>query len=275
MFGNAPRELWSRWVEPDGRHRIPLACRALLVEDGARRILFETGIGCFFAPAMRERYGVVEDRHVLMDSLDRLGVAPDSIDVVVLSHLHFDHAGGLLAPYRDGGEPELLFDRAEIVVGRAAWQRAVEPHLRDRRSFLPELPALLEATGRLELVEGDASSVLGPEYKLHWSDGHTPGLMMTEIPTERGPVLYASDLVPGAFWAHLPITMGYDRFPEKLIEEKTAILEDLAERGGWLCYTHDPTVALSRVEPDASGRYRAVDALGEVRRWPANAGDPG
>ncbi len=268
MFGNAPRQLWSRWIEPDAQHRIPLACRSLLVEEPGRKILFETGIGAFFPPAMRDRYGVVEDDHVLLRSLAEVGVAAESIDVVVLSHLHFDHAGGLFARFEEGKPSRLLFDRAEIVVGRDAWQRATTPHLRDRRSFAPELQTLLESRDRVELVAGDRSDVLGSDYRLHWSAGHTPGLLLTEVPTGRGPVVYASDLVPGAAWMHLPITMGYDRFPELLIEEKQALLEDLVERGGWIYHTHDPVVALSRVERDSEGRYRSADVLPELRRWP-------
>jgi glyoxylase-like metal-dependent hydrolase (beta-lactamase superfamily II) len=99
MFGNAPKAMWSRWIAPDELNRIPLACRCLLVKDlDGRNVLFETGIGAFFEPALRERYGVVESHHVLLDSLAEAGVSHEDIDVVVLSHLHFDHAGGLLAP---------------------------------------------------------------------------------------------------------------------------------------------------------------------------------
>src|SRR5262245_36958817 len=102
MFGNAPRVLWERWAKPDDRHRIPLACRAMLVEEDGRRILVETGIGVFFEPSMRERFGVVEPTHVLLESLASLGLRDADIDVVVLSHLHFDHAGGLLSAYEAG-----------------------------------------------------------------------------------------------------------------------------------------------------------------------------
>ncbi|HEY0180999.1 MAG TPA: MBL fold metallo-hydrolase, partial [Dokdonella sp.] len=95
MFGNVPRAMWRRWVAPDEQNRVTLACRCLLVEglDG-RNVLFETGIGAFFEPRLRERYGVVEERHVLLDSLAAAGCPHEAIDVVVLSHLHFDHAGG-------------------------------------------------------------------------------------------------------------------------------------------------------------------------------------
>jgi glyoxylase-like metal-dependent hydrolase (beta-lactamase superfamily II) len=262
MFGNAPRALWQRWVEPDEANRIPLSCRALLVRDGDRHILFETGIGAFFEPKLRERYGVVEDRHILLESLEATGVSHDQIDVVVLSHLHFDHAGGLLAAHRADHAPELLFPGARFVVSRGAWDRARAPHARDRASFIPELPDLLQGSGRLEIVEpGDSSETLGPDYRLHLSEGHTPGLMLVEIPSDDGPILFAGDLIPGVPWVHLPITMGYDRYPERLIDEKRTILSDLLARSGRLFFTHDAKAAMARVTQDERGRFRAGEPV--------------
>ncbi len=256
MFGNAPRVVWEKWLKPDERHRIPLACRALLVRDGGRNILFETGVGAFFPPKLRDRYGVQEERHVLLDNLARQGLDDTDIDVVVLSHLHFDHAGGLLTAHREGHEPALLFPNAAILVGWSAWERALEPHPRDRASFIPELPGLLKRSGRLEILSRGHSATLGPGYVFHRSDGHTPGMLCTEIETDDGPVLFAADLVPGRPWVHVPITMGYDRFPELIIDEKRALLEDLASRNGRLFFTHDPEVPLVRVVRDPEGRFR-------------------
>jgi glyoxylase-like metal-dependent hydrolase (beta-lactamase superfamily II) len=265
MFGNAPRAMWERWIPPDDRNRIPLACRCALVRDGERTILLETGIGAFFEPALRDRYGIVEDRHVLLESLAAIGVAPDDIDAVVLSHLHFDHAGGALTAWRAGEAPHLVFPRAAYVVGRRAWDRAREPHARDRASFIPELVPLLEATGRLEVVDGDHSRTLGDGFRFHVSDGHTPGLLLTEIAMPDGPVVFAADLIPGRPWVHLPITMGYDRYPELLIDEKARLLTDLLARRGRLFFTHDPEIALSRVARDERGRFHAVEDRAELR----------
>jgi glyoxylase-like metal-dependent hydrolase (beta-lactamase superfamily II) len=265
MFGNAPRALWSRWIEPDADNRIALACRCLLVKDmDGRNVLFEAGIGAFFEPALRERYGVLESHHVLLDSLDEVGLSHEDIDVVVLSHLHFDHAGGLLAPWVQGQSPRLLFPNAHFVVGAEHWRRALDPHPRDRASFIAELQPLLEASGRLELVEGEHSAVLGAGVRFSFSDGHTPGLMLAEV----AGVAYCADLIPGRFWVHLPITMGYDRWPEKLIDEKRAFLDDKLARDVRLFFTHDHDCALARVTRDARGRFGTTDELRTLRGEP-------
>jgi glyoxylase-like metal-dependent hydrolase (beta-lactamase superfamily II) len=265
MFGNAPKALWQTWIAPDGHNRIPLACRCLLVRDGQRTILLEAGIGAFFEPALRARYGVVEPHHVLLDSLAAVGVGPDDVDVIVFSHLHFDHAGGVLARWSPGAALELAFPRATYVVGAEAWQRAVSPHARDRVSFIPGLTNLLASSGRLELAASEHATALGDGFRFHRSSGHTPGLLITEVEMPAGPVLYVSDLVPGRPWVHLPITAGYDRHPELLVEEKAALLEDFVQRGGRLFFTHDPEIALARIAKDAKGRFHSVDGVRELR----------
>ena len=268
MFGNAPRALWSRWLPPDAAGRVPLACRALVVDDGERRVLFETGIGTFFAPELRERYGVVEPEHVLLASLAELGMTDADIDVVVLSHLHFDPAGGLLAPFRAGAAAELLFPRAELVVGRAAFDRALHPHLRDRASYIPELPGLLQASGRLRLIDptSDVRSLLGDRITFAETLGHTPGMLHARIAGRQARLFFAADLVPGRAWVHLPITMGYDRYPEHLVDEKLAIFTDLSSRGEYLFFTHDPEIAAARID-EAAGRYKPSHEIPGFRAW--------
>jgi len=273
MFGNAPRAVWEKWAAPDELNRIELACRALLASplDG-KTVLFETGIGAFFDPRMRDRYGVQESQHVLIDSLREAGFEHEDIDVVVLSHLHFDHAGGLLSAWSEGRSPELLFPNATFVVGAQHWQRALQPHPRDRASFIPELPGLLQATGRLEVVEGEYSKVLGSSVRFSYSDGHTPGLMLGEIvghahagEDAHGGVVFCADLIPGRSWVHVPITMGYDRNAELLIDEKRRFLEDKLARNVHLFFTHDPQVALAQLGRDEKGRFVTLHEQGELK----------
>ena len=266
MFGNAPKAMWSKWSDVDEANRIELACRALLASPlNGKTVLFETGIGAFFEPKLRERYGVQEPRHVLLESLRAAGFEHEDVDVVVLSHLHFDHAGGLLAAWEEGAPPRLLFPNATYVVGARHWQRACDPHARDRASFIPELPGLLEASGRLEVVDGDWSQALGSSVRFHHSDGHTPGLLLAEIVgpdridgETHGGVVFCADLIPGRPWVHVPITMGYDRNAELLIDEKREFLEDKLARDVHLFLTHDPDVALVQLSRNEKGRFVPV-----------------
>lgn len=273
MFGNAPRAVWEKWASPDDLNRIELACRALLASPLAgKTVLFETGIGAFFEPRLRDRYGVQESRHVLIESLREAGFEHEDIDVVVLSHLHFDHAGGLLAPWSEGRGPELLFPNATFLVGAEHWQRALNPHPRDRASFIPELPQLLQDSGRLEIVEGPYARTLGQSVRFSFSHGHTPGLMLAEIvgPEQangqpRGGVVFCADLIPGRSWVHVPITMGYDRNAELLIDEKRSFLEDKLARNVHLFFTHDPECALAQVTRDDKGRFGTAHEQGELK----------
>lgn len=259
MFGNCPRPLWEKWIPADTQNRIPLACRCVLIQDGGRNVLLETGIGVFFEPKLRERFGVDGEDHVLLRSLAAHGVAPGDIDVVVLSHLHFDHAGGALTAWKADQALDLVFPKASYVVGKEAWARANKPHSRDRASFIPELQTLLAATGRLEVVEGTTSKTLGASYSFYVSHGHTPGLLLTRFEgAPQGPITFLGDLIPGAPWVHLPITMGYDRYPELLIDEKEHVLAAIEKEGGYAFFTHDPSYSHAKIARDAKGKFSAI-----------------
>lgn len=267
MFGHVPRHLWAKWAPPDEQNRIALTCRAFLVEDGERRILIETGIGAFFEPKYKERYGVVEDGHVLLASLAERGVSPADIDVVLLSHLHFDHAGGALLPYEAGQPLQLAFPRATFVTSQVAFERALRPHTRDHASFIPGLAKLLEESGRLRLLAAGAATcgALGPRIRCLHSGGHTAGMLLPILEGHGTRAAFCADLVPGAAWVHLPITMGYDRFPEQLVNEKEDLYRKLGV-GALLLFTHDPESAAGALVEESTGRFAVTARRAELDR---------
>lgn len=266
MFGNAAKAVWDRWLPADDHNRIPLATRALLVITKKETILFETGIGGYMDPKFRDRYGVDQPGHVLLESLSQKGVSPADVTHIICSHLHFDHAGGLLSAWQEGKEPVLLFPNAQYYVGEEAWERANHPHPRDRASFIPQLQDKLKQSKRLTLVrKGTVFSFDEFELRFFHSDGHTPGLLCSDLLFGNDRLVYASDLIPGRFWVHLPISMGYDRFPELLIDEKTALLTSMAKENSWLFFVHDPDFAVSQVRYDDERKtFLAIDALKEL-----------
>lgn len=268
MFGNAPKALWTRWAEADELNRIDLACRALLVETPNHKILFETGIGVYMEPKLRQRYGVVEENHVLLDNLAELGLDHTDITDLVLSHLHFDHAGGMLSAYEEGKAPQMLFPNARIYAGKLAWDRANNPHPRDRASFVPELNQQIKDSGRLQLIDTDDCLTFDTlELRFFMSSGHTPGMICSDLQWQDQRLVFAADLIPGTPWVHLPITMGYDRFPEGLIEEKRELLHDLHKAGGWLFFTHDARIAASAVNyQEGKHRFSAGTSLDTFAR---------
>jgi glyoxylase-like metal-dependent hydrolase (beta-lactamase superfamily II) len=264
MFGNAPRIVWEKWIQPDSLGRIPLHCRTMLINVNGKKILCEAGIGNFFEPKLAERFGVFESSHKLLENLKSIGVSENDIDFVILSHLHFDHAGGILSSWSNE-EPQkrhLLFPKAKVLVSRESMERAKSPHPRDRASFIPELTSLLEDSGRLLIVDGENHPDVFPDViSFHYTHGHTPGHMHTIVSSGQKKVVFAGDLIPGRAWVHLPITMGYDRFAEQVIDEKKDFYEKFANSSTYIFYTHDHDCAMSQIRISSAHRYEPYNEI--------------
>jgi len=276
MFGNAPRTVWEKWIQPDEQSRIPLACRALLIEhtenQKTQRILFEAGIGAFFDPKMAERFGIEDPQnHHLLINLKKLGLNPDDIDIVVLSHLHFDHAGGVLPTYDEiqKGNQGLIFKNAQFVTSKEAFERALNPHSRDRASFIPGLTEKLQATGKLKLIEDvNQETLFGGRLNFYISNGHTPGQLLSIFRGDKETVVFCGDLIPGRAWVHLPITMGYDRFAELVIDEKLALYKKADLKTWNFFYTHDFETSLSKIKIDEKNKFTPINEVNVARSMP-------
>ncbi len=271
MYGNAPKEMWKKWSVADRRNRIGMASRALLLSTGETNILFETGIGCSYAPRFLRRYGIDKKEPGIIGSLEKAGFRESDIHYVIISHLHFDHLGGLIS----GQDPEkniweFFFPEAKYLLPLENFTHAEEPHPGDRGSFLEGITHALKKTGRLLLVNEEQVPELGDLIEFHYTNGHTPGQLHSIINCGNRKVMIAGDLVPGVPWINLPITMGFDRFSEKLIDEKKIILQKAIDENWLLFYTHDPSVAASAISRDSRGRFIPVDEKEELAAFTLN-----
>jgi glyoxylase-like metal-dependent hydrolase (beta-lactamase superfamily II) len=233
MFGVIPRPLWERKMPPDARNRITLGMNCLLVLAGGKRILVETGAGGKLNPKLRDIYGV--DGPFLTDGLHAHDLRPEDIDIVVNTHLHFDHCGGNTRIAKDKIVP--AFPNARYFVQRLELEHAMNPNERDRASYLPENFAPLEAAGVLSLLEGDGEIVPGVEVIR--APGHNADMQCVKL-TGGGKTAFAfADLVPTTAHLPLPWIMGYDLYPMITLENKKRWIPTVAHEGWLALFVHD------------------------------------
>ncbi len=246
MFGSVPKPLWSRVHPADARNRIRLAMRCLLAEGHGRRVLVDDGIGDKLTPKLVDIYGV-ESAPTLEQSLVALGLETADITDVVLTHLHFDHAGG--STRAEGGRLVPRLPRARYHVQRRNWENALRPNPRERASYMVENFVPLDEASVLKLSEGTNSP--WPGFDLVLADGHTRGQQLPRISGPEGAVYFVADLIPTAAHVRIPFVMGYDIAAIETMTEKRALLERAVAEGAWICLEHDPVHAWGR--PRAEG----------------------
>ncbi|HEX2863924.1 MAG TPA: MBL fold metallo-hydrolase [Deinococcales bacterium] len=253
MFGTVPRVLWERLTRPDERNRIPLRINPLLVEVEGKRLLIETGMADQGGAKFEEIYAVERDATVF-DGLKALGLGPEDIDIVINTHLHFDHCGRNVRP---DGSP--TFRNAAYLVQRRELEDALHTHERNAASYRAETFVPLVEAGRFELLDGEAEIV--PGVRVLPIPGHNLGQQAVVLESEGHGLVYAADLLPTfnhAAWAYI---MGYDLYPVTTLETRKRHFPEWAERGFVIAPPHDPNHAFGKLEPAERGGYtrRPVD----------------
>jgi glyoxylase-like metal-dependent hydrolase (beta-lactamase superfamily II) len=251
MFGVIPRVLWERKSPPDDQHRIQLETNCVLVQSQSSLGLIDTGYGGKVPAKFRQRYAL-EEGAPLVRNLAAVGVGANDIDWVILTHLHFDHAGG--ATLRDdNGRLRPMFPRARHVVQRREWDDALSNLPELAGAYHPDDFLPLEAAGLLDLVDGTAE--IAPGVTTQLTGGHTRGHQIIRLESAGDLAVCLADICPTT--AHLPTfwTMAYDQFPLTVRREKPLILNDVADHHRLALFSHDPFIPAARLSRDSDNQW--------------------
>lgn len=249
MFGVVPRALWEKHNPPDGKNRIRMAARALLLVGHGRVVLIDTGNGTKLDEKLRSIYAIDNTTSDLETSLAKQGLTPGDVTDVILTHLHFDHAGG--ATTRADGELRPTFPAAKYHVQREHWEAALKPTERDRASFFRDDFMPLYDHGVLNFTEGEAELLPGISVEVFF--GHTSAMQCPVISDGKTSLLYCADLVPTTAHTPLPWIMAYDLRPLVTLDEKRRMLTRAAEEQWIMFFEHDPAVAAAHLERNEKG----------------------
>lgn len=256
MFGVVPKVLWARLAPPDEQNRIVLQTNCLLLERDGERVLIETGFGDKWTDKERGMYEL--ERRTVADALRELGVEPASIQHVIVTHLHFDHAGALTTQQSDGSLA-LTFPNAEVIVQRTEWEDALANKSTMTRTYLRS--HLDPIADRVRLVDGACEPLAG--ISVEPVPGHTWGQQAVWFRDEHGPLVFPGDVMPTVNHVGLAFSMGYDMLPYQNMLTKTALLERCSRENVRIVLDHEPGDAVVTVvaDPDKPGRFtlRKVD----------------
>jgi len=254
MFGVVPRSVWERTDPPDERNRVALAANVALIETAGQRVLVETGMGERWDAREIERYRL--QGAGLLPALASVGVAPEDVDVVVNTHLHFDHAGGNTRTV--DGRLAPTFPRARYVVQLGEWEDATHPHERNHASYREGDFVPLAEARQLQTVQGEVE--VAPGVRVVPVGGHTAYHQIVIVESGGRTLAIPTDLLPTSSHVPLPFIMSYDLFPVGTLEAKRRLLARAAEEDWLLLFYHDPRVQVGRVRRE-KGRAVLADAL--------------
>jgi glyoxylase-like metal-dependent hydrolase (beta-lactamase superfamily II) len=255
MFGTVPKVLWDKVCPADAENMILLGTNCLLlrgeVEGRHRVILVDNGNGDKESDSFMARFKF-EGRGILERSLAQEGVTPEDVDLVVLTHLHFDHAGGSTRLDAEG-KAVPVFPNARYVVQAEDLASARAPHLRERASYLPRNWEPLEAAGLLDTLAGPCE--LLPGLSVRAIPGHTAGLQAVVVEGGGRRLIYLADLIPTSHHIQPAWVMGYDLDVRECVDQRLRLLEEVAGTDTILVFEHDPTIPAGTVSQDAKGKY--------------------
>ncbi|MFC2170944.1 MBL fold metallo-hydrolase [Calditrichota bacterium] len=251
MFGVVPKIMWSKTDAADENNRILLSANCLLIKSGEHIALVDNGMGNKWNDKSGEMFAVEQPRQ-LVPELERLGVKPEDVTHMILSHLHFDHAGG--STYKDeAGNIHPQFPNARYYIQKGEWEVAHSPTPRDKASYLPENLAPLWDAGLVELVDGDAE--VFPGVKMIITGGHTDSHCVISIESEGYTAWFLADLIPTSSHIQVPYVMGYDLFPQQTMEYKERLLEEMYRDRHLLIFEHGPIVKAGRLAKNDRGKW--------------------
>ena len=238
MFGVVPRALWEKRLPPDDANRIPLSMRPLIVR-GEKTLLIDAGCGDKSDAKFSEMYSLERAYH-LDHSLADAGFAPEDIDIVLASHLHFDHVGGFTTRGA-GGRIVPRFPKARYVAHKSEWQDATHPHERNKASYVAENFVPLQDAGVLTLVDEGAEIMPGVKYRR--SGGHTAHHQVVTIESGGRTAVFTADMYPTSRHIQDPWIMGYDLYPMDTLSFKRGFAREAIEREYLIFFEHDPSMA--------------------------------
>lgn len=262
MFGVVPKALWSRSNPSDEQNRIEIAARSLLIEDGDKRILIDTGMGNKQSEKFFNHYGLWGD-YSLMGSLRAAGFSPEDITDVFLTHLHFDHCGGAVQWNKNRTGYELSFPNARYWSNEPHWKWATHPNQREKASFLKENLLPIEQSGQLFFIDRYDETFISETalgFGVLFVDGHTEKQMIPHISYRGKTIVFMADLLPTAGHLPLPYIMGYDIRPLESLKEKKLFLDRAADQEFLLFMQHDAHNPLLTVQHTEKG-VRLLESL--------------
>ena len=250
MFGVVPKSIWGKTNPPDSNNLIPMSARCLLIEDGERLILVDTGLGSKQTEKFFSHYALFSD-FSLDSSLAEKGFHRDEITDVFLTHLHFDHCGGSIQwnRHRTGYEP--AFKNANFWSNRQHWDWAIHPNSREKASFLKENILPIQESGQLNFVSENPFQQLG--FDVITMDGHTEKQMLPKISYQGETIVFMADLLPTTGHIPLPYIMGYDIRPLQTLKEKKDFLNEAADNEYFLFLEHDAYSEICTVKHTEKG----------------------